>query len=110
MEKFLLDSNIFGIDVERNLHSANNETLLLLYQPNLMFSRPYYNVLDTEARKYMQVYLEYLLGVSYNTKLELWECLNFLIHISPYHHKRIEVRNTAMQSYRKVSNIGWAQY
>ena len=67
LEKFLLDSNIFGIDVERNLHSANNETLLLLYQPNLMFSRPYYNVLDTEARKYMQVYLEYLLGVSYCT-------------------------------------------
>ena len=64
LEKFLLDTNIFGIDVGRNLHNANNETLLLLYQPNLMFSKPYYNVTDTGARQYLQVYLDYLLRVS----------------------------------------------
>ena len=64
LEKFLLDTNIFGIDVGRNLHNANNETLLLLYQPNLMFSKPYYNVTDTGARQYLQVYLDYLLSVS----------------------------------------------
>ena len=64
LEKFLLDTNIFGIDVGRNLHNANNETLLLLYQPNLIFSKPFYNVTDTNARQYLQVYLDYLLRVS----------------------------------------------
>ena len=66
-----MDTNIFGIDVGRNLQNANKETLLLLYQPNLMFPQPYYNVFDTEARKYLQVYNEYLQAVSNSRNIRI---------------------------------------
>ena len=64
METFLLDTNIFGIDVDRNLKHANNETLLSLYQPNLQYpSSDYYEVENLKARPYLQAYKDYIIKV-----------------------------------------------
>lgn len=64
LTNFLLDTNLFGIDVDRNLKHAQNETLLSLYQPSLRFTRPYYDVRNPDARQYMQVYLQFLRSVA----------------------------------------------
>ena len=71
LQNFMLDTNIFGIDVGRNLHNARNETLLLLYQPSLIFNKALYDVRDPEARQYMQLYLEYLGNVITNSYFQV---------------------------------------
>ena len=61
LANFLLDTNMFGIDVARNPQNANEETLLALYQPRLtLINKENYNVRDPNVREVLQVYLQYL--------------------------------------------------
>ena len=64
MVKFLLDTNIYGIDVDRNPQNADNETLLQIYQPNLIFSPGDYNLSSTDTQEALQSYEEYVTNVS----------------------------------------------
>jgi hypothetical protein len=63
MVYFLLDTNIYGIDVDRNPKNADKETLIQLYQPNLIFSPGDYNLSSTDTQAALQSYGEYVTGV-----------------------------------------------
>ena len=64
MVNFLLDTNIYGIDVDRNPQNADNETLLQIYQPNLIFSPGDYNLSSINTQAALQSYEEYVTNVS----------------------------------------------
>ena len=64
MLNFLLDTNIYGIDVDRNPQNADNETLLQIYQPNLIFSPGDYNLSSTDTQAALQSYGQYVTNVS----------------------------------------------
>ena len=64
MVNFLLDTNIYGIDVDRNPQNADNETLLQIYQPNLIFSPGDYNLSSINTQAALQNYEEYVTNVS----------------------------------------------
>ena len=64
MVNFLLDTNLYGIDVDRNPQNADNETLLQIYQPNLIFSPGDYNLSSTNTQAALQSYEEYVTNVS----------------------------------------------
>ena len=64
MLNFLLDTNIYGIDVDRNPQNADNETLLQIYQPNLVFSPGDYNLSSTGTQAALQSYGQYVTNVS----------------------------------------------
>ena len=64
MVNFLLDTNIYGIDVDRNPQNADNETLLQIYQPNLIFSPGDYNLSSINTQAALQNYGEYVTAVS----------------------------------------------
>ena len=63
MVNFLLDTNIYGIDVDRNPKNADKETLIQIYQPNLIFSPGDYNLSSTDTQAALQSYGEYVTGV-----------------------------------------------
>ena len=58
---FLADTNIFGIDIDRNPHKADEENLILLYQPALLPPQYYDLTMGVEV---IQSYQNYLLAVS----------------------------------------------
>ena len=64
MVNFLLDTNIYGIDVDRNPQNADNETLLQIYQPNLIFSPGDYNLSSIDTQAALQSYGQYVTNVS----------------------------------------------
>ena len=60
---FLLDSNIFGIDVERDPHNADKATLIQIYQPHLIFPPGSFDFSKPNTITALQFYQNYLTDV-----------------------------------------------
>ena len=60
---FLLDTNIFGIDVDRDPYNADQTTLIQLYQPNLFLPPGGFNFTIPETVQALQLYNTYITEV-----------------------------------------------
>ena len=60
---FLLDTNIFGIDVDRDPYNADQTTLIQLYQPNLFLPPGGFNFTVPETVQALQLYNTYITEV-----------------------------------------------
>ena len=63
---FLLDTNIFGIDVDRDPYNADQTTLIQLYQPNLFLPPGGFNFTVPETVQALQLYNTYITEVRKN--------------------------------------------
>ena len=64
LRNFLLDSNIFGIDVGRDPHNADKVTLVQIYQPNLVLPPGAFDFSKPNTITALQYYQNYLTDVS----------------------------------------------